>query len=647
MKIIYDLDNESFTYEQKEGQEIAKLNFLLTNNKGDFLNLGAISNSCKFQGFNVCHQNSEIYKFLDEIVVCKMNTEEVVYGGYFARRDFISDLVTEVLEESKRENLEFRESAYDRFFLGPTGGIIYEIGNFNGDFYIDLDLRKLSDFDEWGRNYKVYKKDGVVLVEYIKKTLEKEDYKMYFGVKAVNFSYELLEEFVKKEYSYSRQRNSSYERYVFRLMKVNVTDNKQLICGAGFSEEEVLEQIFLLEFHKTELSSFDRNQYKDLISVDEFSKPLTQNVSLAYRLSSNAIYRFLNKNIGKPQMFEGLYAGYPWFSQVWARDELVSLRAFINKGDMLFVKTKLFSYLNNINYETGCLKRIEQEGSLESFDGVFVLAKRVEDYIFYLEKKGKLNEGLTKNEMEIIYDKFNLVFNKITQNYWDSEKELLKVKRGDSWMDTIDAWYPLDVEVQFLNFVSVLSILAASLNKKEEAGHFMDFEELLKEKIRASYLRNGNLYNEPFKDNLTSNVFLAYYYYPDLFLKQEWESIIDSSLKVLKTPWGGISSLSRNDKEFEPNYTGENDKSYHKGDSWFWINNITAIVLNDLNEQKYRGEIKGILLTSTKDILTMGTIGFGSEVSSASIQKAEGCMAQLWSSSTYIEMIDKLFERKA
>lgn len=646
MKIIYDLDNTSFTYEQKENQEIEKLNFLLTNNNGDFLNLGAMSNSCKFQGFNVCHHNSDIYKFIDEIVVLGMKTEEVVYGGYFARRDFISDFVLDIIDENKRDNLEFRESSFDRFFLGPTGGVVYEIGNFNGDFFIDLDLRKLSDFDEWGRNYKVYKKDGIVLVEYTKKVGEKEDYKMYFGVKAVNFSYELIEQFVKKEYTYSKQRNSDYEIYVFRLMKVSVTDNKQIICGAGFSEEEVFEQIFLLEFHKNELTSFDRNIYKDLIREDEFSKPLTQNVSLAYRLSSNAIYRFLNKNIGKKEMFEGLYAGYPWFSQVWARDELVSLRAFINKGDLLFVKTKLFSYLNNINLETGCLKRIEQEGSLESFDGVFVLAKRVEDFMFYLEEKGKLNEGLTRNELEVIYDKFNLVFLKITEKYWDKENELLKVKRGDSWMDTIDAWYPLDVEVQFLNFVSVLGVLAGALNKKEEAGHFMDFQELLREKIRSAYLRNGILYNEPFKNNLTSNVFLAYYYYPDLFLKQEWESIIDAALRYLRTPWGGISSLAKNDVEFTPNYSGENDKSYHKGDSWFWINNVTAIVLNDLNEQKYRREIKDILLTSTKDILTMGTIGFASEVSSASSQKAEGCMAQLWSSSTYIEMIDKLFHKR-
>lgn len=68
--------------------------------------------------------------------------------------------------------------------------------------------------------------------------------------------------------------------------------------------------------------------------------------------------------------------------------------------------------------------------------------------------------------------------------------------------------------------------------------------------------------------------------------------------------------------------------------------------MHNLNEKKYRSKISKILTNSTKDILKLGTIGFASEISSASSQKAEGCMAQFWSSSTYIEMIDKLFEKE-
>jgi len=646
MKINYDLLGEVYTYEQIDSLESSKLNFLLTNSKGDFANFGVLNNSCKFQGFSIYSKENELYKFIDEILVVGMKPKSITYGGYFARRDFISNLTQETLKDSIVDNIDYTDSSFDRFYLSGAGGMTYEIGNFSGEIIIDLDMRKLSDFEVWGRNYNVYKKEGVVFVEYTKKIGDVDAYKLYFGVKAINFSYELISEFVKKEYSYTKSRNSDFERYVYRLMKINISENKLIYFGAGFSEQEVLEQIYLLEFHKFELINYDKNLFSDNINLPEFKKAISQSISVAYRLSNSSIYKFLNKNIDKKEMIEGFYAGYPWFTQVWARDELVSIRAFINLGDLLLVKTKLFSYLNNISEKTGSLKRIEQRGSLESFDSVFILAKRFEDLIFYLEEKRSLNIFLTKTELELIFKKLKLAFMNITRDFWDSEQELLKVKRGDSWMDTIEVFYPLDIQVQFLNFVSFLAILSQILLKKEESMHFLDFEGLLKEKIKLTYLRNGILYNEPFKDNLTCNVFLAYYYYPDLFLKEDWESIFDTSLKYLKTPWNAISSLSKNDKDFQPEYTGENDKSYHMGDSWFWINNITAIVLDDLNEHKYRREIKDLVHNSTKDILTMGTIGFSSEVSSASSQKAQGTMAQLWSSATYIEMIDKIFEKK-
>ena len=100
--------------------------------------------------------------------------------------------------------------------------------------------------------------------------------------------------------------------------------------------------------------------------------------------------------------------------------------------------------------------------------------------------------------------------------------------------------------------------------------------------------------------------FLAYYFYPDLFLKSDWEIIFDNALMHLRTSWGGISSLSYKDVEFKENYTGENNLSYHRGDSWYWINNIAAIALQDLNNKKYRRDISKLMMTSTYDILKNG-----------------------------------------
>lgn len=640
MNIRYNLSENYYNYEQLDKLELSKLNFVLTNNKGDFLNCGVQKNSSKFQGLNICNPKTlEIFKFLDEITIGNLEVDQVIYEGYKITRKYKS-LVLESSYEDKKN------ITTDSFYLSPVGALVYEINNFDGNLTIDLDMRKLNDFSKWGREYKVYRHEGILFVEYTKKNENQEQYNLYLGIKAPNFAYDLIEKWVEKEYSYSKNRNSESNLFIYRLMRVNILESKKIIFGCAFSQKEVINQLNLLENHTDELINFDKNIFNDITTDTEFKKPLTQDINLAYKLSSNSVYNFLNNSLEFNNKKIGSFAGLPWFSQIWTRDELVGLRSLINLDEQRIVKQKIFDYLNSIDSQTGMIRKINDGKCDFSPDGLFWLAKRVEDFIFYLEKKGNLKKVLSDFDLKLIHEKLSSAFVKLIQNYWDSENELLKVKPADSWMDTVDTFYPLDIQVQLLEFVSVLGIISSMLNLKEQVTHYLDFENLLREKIRETYLRNGLLYEEPTGDRLTSNLFLAYYFYPDLFLKSDWEDIIDKSLPLLKTEWGGISSLSNTSSNFQENYTGENNISYHNGDSWFWINNICTIALEDLNEKKYRKTISNILLSSTKDILKMGTIGFASEISSASTQRSEGCMAQLWSSSTYIEMIDKLFEKK-
>ena len=291
-------------------------------------------------------------------------------------------------------------------------------------------------------------------------------------------------------------------------MSVRVSEYKKLIIGVGNTKEEVKSQIDLLEGHAFELEKFDEAIYNDLTNMQKFNVPIPQDFLIAYRLSNYSLYNFLNKNLDA-NVKSGSFAGFPWFSQIWARDELVALRAFINNGEESIVKEKLFDYLNLIDENTGALKRIDIEGSWQSVDGVFWLAKRFEDFIFSLEKQKRLNQVLTFKELEIVYDKFHFVFEKIVENYWDTENELIRVKQGDSWMDTIPVEFPMDIQVQFMELVSFLVILSQLVQKKKEHKDLLEFEELLKTKIREIYYRNGYLYNEAFSDKITSNVFFS------------------------------------------------------------------------------------------------------------------------------------------
>ena len=655
MKIDYNLVGQKYFYEQKDKVEVSKLCFVLTNNRGDFLNLGVIDNSSKFQGLNFCDSNSiDMFKIIDNIVLSGMNVDSVEYGGYYVLRKMSSkfeESLVEVVNENNEvieESIDFdNKVCSDRFYLGEKGGLIYDIFNYDGEVLIDLDMKKFHDFDDFGRIYNVEEVGDVILIEFRKENENSnEEYSLFLGIKATNFSYRLIGDWIEKNYEYSKRRGSLSNRYIYRAVGINVTDNKKIIFGYGLSRDDVFSQIKLLELHQVELEKFDSNIFSTFIKIGKFAKPLSQDVSVAYSLSNNSVYKFLNKDINVDDSVSGAsFAGFPWFANVWARDELVGLRAFINNVDeKCFVKDKLFEYLNRVDVDSGALMRIDEKGSLPSPDGVYWLAKRFGDFMHSLDVKNKFSEVFSSSEALQIFDKFHLIFEKQIENFWNGDVELIKVKYGDSWMDTIEVNFPLDIQVQFLSFLEFVVDLGGRLNK--DVSDMQEFVLMFRGRIHDAYFRDGYLYEEPFEDKISSNVFLAYYFCPDLFSSVDWERIFDNSLRHLKTSWGGISTLSHRDNRFKSEYTGENNLSYHHGDVWFWINNIAAICLNDLNEQKYREVVSKILISSTRDILKYGCIGFGSEISNAKNHEAHGCFAQLWSSSTYVELIDKIFERK-
>ena len=216
MNIKYDFYSEQYFYSTLQNGEEDKLSFLLTNNKGDYLHMGAKKNSCKFDGLTMCDTKTlEMFKILDEIILENVELKEVTYNGYKVTRTFKSKYTQNchvVVDSADTKDSMFGETgelrysddgrleevveqksqreARDSFYLGPTGGIVYEVTNYEGKIFLDFDCKKLNDFDEWGRDYRVYKKDGIVFIEYTKKKGEEEEYKVFVGVKAMNFLYD-------------------------------------------------------------------------------------------------------------------------------------------------------------------------------------------------------------------------------------------------------------------------------------------------------------------------------------------------------------------------------------------------------------------------------------------------------------------------
>ncbi|HLF55085.1 MAG TPA: amylo-alpha-1,6-glucosidase, partial [Candidatus Nanoarchaeia archaeon] len=168
-------------------------------------------------------------------------------------------------------------------------------------------------------------------------------------------------------------------------------------------------------------------------------------------------------------------------------------------------------------------------------------------------------------------------------------------------------------------------------------------ESVLKARVKAVFWKGKYLADGSNDDTVRPNIFIAAYAYFELLSKREWISCFDYVLPRLWLDWGGLSTLDKNHLCFVPDHSGEVPKSYHCGDSWFWLNNLAALVLFAFDKKKYKNYVQHILKASTSEILYEGAVGHHSELSSASEFKPAGCLAQAWSAAMYVELIEELY----
>jgi len=162
-------------------------------------------------------------------------------------------------------------------------------------------------------------------------------------------------------------------------------------------------------------------------------------------------------------------------------------------------------------------------------------------------------------------------------------------------------------------------------------------------KARETFFKGGILWDGENDSSIRPNIFLAHYIFPDLLSKKEWRTVFQNSLESLWLEWGGISTIDKKNALFCHFYTGQNNKSYHRGDSWFFVNNIAAISLHKIDPSFFREYIQKILGASLEDNLFNGFIGHSSELSSSARQDASGCWCQSWSNATLVELVQLFF----
>ncbi len=599
MKVIHKFKNFIV-----EGEGID--NFILTNKTGGYASFSNKSIS-KYQGvfFN---EGFEKFKVIENIKI-PGEMKSLINKFWCVERE--------------------RELAKEAIFM-PTGhdALVYALER-EAEITLVLDSRKMYDFDEWGRNYKIQEKDGKIIVTYTKEKKGKKEYEIYLAILPDRLDYDKIGKWREVDYSYDSARKSKSKMYVYDALKLRA---KQVVFGFSTSKEKAIQEA---EFAKNNIEALKKEKLDELHTL-KLGFMLDRQIKMAYLCAQDS----LNNLICNINSEEGILAGLYWFDQFWSRDELVSLKALILEGKYKLVKQILFKYIRKIMTDGRLPNRIPEWG--KSADSIGWLFKRVSDLIEILEEKGILMKTISRTEAMEFKSAVEKASLSIKKNY-SSEDGLILNKEKETWMDSVARdGARIEIQAMQLNMYKLMKKLCKKL--KDNAGYMLaeKSEKELLEVVRKNFW-NKHYLNDGLNDKtIRPNVFIAYYIYPELLTQKQWMKCFSNILPRLWTGLG-YSSLDMHHPNFQPYHTGEDDRSYHSGDSWHWINCLATICLFRLGKFRFYKHIQKPAMAAANDILWQGIPGSASEISSAKDHKAFGCFDQAWSNALFIEMIEELF----
>lgn len=634
--------------------------FLLSNKKGSYCSFFS-SPSSRYSGlFYFDEKAMQMYRVIENIELAEDNTVNSLKNGfYFAER---------------------RKNDIVESFTMPAGlsSLVYELSAEN-DINLVLDCKGSYDNREFGRYYSVSEEDGCAIVKFAKKTDRREDsshnvdeFSLYLAIKGGKMPLQKDGTWIERYYLADERRNSPpFKRYVYKAARLRGT---RFVFSVSKSRNDAISECNHVFSNAEEIKKAEKESFFDLLKKEHIKKIISdksicKEIKVAYANACNSLSKLAvsNKNFG-------VFAGLPWFFQFWARDSLISIKALSNINNDT-AKKILFGSLIKINGDgrlpnLAGMHKSTSSGNADAHGWLFLRCKELAEEI----SKSKESINSIKESIRLIkgsasdYGSINehikrcgFAIRKKEEGYhkmlYEIESSLEKSLNGlvklhtkngfetneklETWMDTEfadDAREGSRIEVQALR----LSMYRLMFHLTQ-AHKYGAMENLLKGRVKNSFW-NGKVLADGLGDfTIRPNIFIAAYAYPELLTGKEWEICFENALKNLWLDWGGLSTIDKSNALFTGTSTGEGIKSYHRGDSWFWINNLSALVLSRINKIKFKKQIQKIIEAGTEEILWKGCIGCHSELSSAKQLESGGCWSQAWSSAMFIEMVDGVF----
>jgi glycogen debranching enzyme len=634
----------------------------MLNNKGHYFSLPTnpsdqLTNFCGW--FNLFEKNEgySMYKSIDNIYIDKTPTE--IINGYI--------------------NIErFSYDSSERFTLAKNG-LIYEVDSYNGDVHIDLDFREIFDTDDQGRIYNIYRRDDLVVVEYKKfsdNSLAHLENIIYLVIKGA-MDYALVNTWSQRFYHYDLARKNAANFYVYNALRIQCRNSVKLYFAFSDNIDSAIQKVDDIYSNKEKIDEAYAEYIDNVLSVkNNIQEIVGEDAAFAYTGCIHAIDSLSMRLPLNHKMITGMWAGLPWFFQYWSRDELVSVIAPMLEHRYDYSKELLMKYLAEIMND-GRLSNRYPTANLGTADSIGWLFKRLQDFLLLCERRNNFHNYFSLYDLNYIRERLRFSIKMILKEH--SKGGLILNGRQETWIDTFNPesndkdfreGARIEIQALFLNMLKLMGMLENYLANKfikkndrlvrvsADESDTDVLEEETKNIVREKFFKNvdGKSYlNDGYDCSLDSvirpNIFLAYYIYPELLSPKEWVEVFDNAIPKLWCDWdmgegvkgGGLSTIDKTHPLYQPYYTGIDNKSYHRGDSWFWINNIAAISMYRLDKERYKNHIFKIVNASSQDILYWGFIGYASELASSGWFKSGGCLCQTWSIATFIELMHEVY----
>jgi glycogen debranching enzyme len=513
-------------------------------------------------------------------------------------------------------------------FATPDGydALIYSL-NKPTEVGLVLDCREIFDSKQWGRTYDFSVEHKCLVITFTKKNDSREasgtEYQVFVAVFGEGMQYLPTQKWVEHFYPTDQNRNSwPWSRYVFNACTMRIKD---AVLAFSHVKSQAVETAINVYAQREKLLKAKEKRLAALTSAHKLKNP---DLNVAFTLAVNALDALRHGHSRH-------YAGIPWFARSWSRDDLISVGADISLGHFDIVKNILGHYLTNVTGAT--LPRFpDAPKELPAADAMGWLFFQLGCYIDALEDVRKLKTFINSSEQDIAEDKLDTALNALFKERF--KDGLIVNGPEETWMDTSYGGDRRDgarIEIQALT-LAMLKLHGKFTGKADPR------EDLLKLSVRRNFWTGKTLKDGKEDPNIRPNCFLAALLYPELLSKAEWMTCFDNTLKKLWLDWGGLATVAKDHPLYCADHSGENPKSYHRGDSWFWLNNIAALVMFRLDKKKYSDYIHKILKASMHEQQSLGIIGAMGELSSASQLRSQGCWSQLWSNATLVELLREI-----